>query len=107
MKSLFIRFLKRHAMKNILLFVRLIVLMIITSAVCTAQKARTAANPSISQFSIASYKITDVMPSFWQFWERAENQSQSAKTRLLRELIIQPNEKVYKGFTGVRQFSGI
>src|SRR5260370_7276683 len=50
--------------------------------------------------SVASYKVVDVMPSFWQFWETLQTLDETAKIRLFRELVLQPNKEVFEGFTG-------
>ena len=61
-----------------------------------------SAAPSVSstRSSVASYKVVDIMPSFWQFWERSQTLDETAKIRLFRELVLEPNKEVFEGFTG-------
>src|SRR5712692_9559125 len=57
--------------------------------------------PSVSSVStVASYKVTDVMSSFWQFWEQSQNLDKEAKIRLFRQLVFEPNKEVFEAFTG-------
>ena len=58
--------------------------------------------PSVSSLppSVASYKVVDIMPSFWQFWEQSQTLDETAKIRLFRELVLDPNKEVFEGFTG-------
>src|SRR6266852_9786296 len=58
--------------------------------------------PSVSSTatSVASYKVVNVMPAFWQFWEQSQTLDETAKIRLFRELVLQPNKEVFEGFTG-------
>src|SRR6267378_6502856 len=49
---------------------------------------------------VASYKVVNIMPSFWQFWEQSQTLDEAAKIRLFRELVLQPNTEVFEGFTG-------
>jgi hypothetical protein len=62
---------------------------------------RRGATPSVSSTStIASYKVVDVMPSFWQFWEQSQSLDKEAKIRLFRQLVFEPNKEVFEAFTG-------
>jgi len=49
---------------------------------------------------VASYKVVNVMPSFWHFWEQSQTLDDAARVRLFRELVLQPNKEVFEGFTG-------
>jgi hypothetical protein len=64
-----------------------------------AQNRVVDASLSTSQV-IASYKVVDIMPSFWQFWEQSQNLDQEAKIRLFRQLVFEPNKEVFEAFTG-------
>src|SRR6267143_2027010 len=59
-----------------------------------------ARSVSSTPTSVASYKVVDIMPSFWQFWEQSQTLDEAGKIRLFRELVLQPNEEVFQGFTG-------
>jgi len=62
-------------------------------------QSRTPSASSLSG-SVASYKVVNVMPAFWQFWEQSQALDDAAKVRLFRELVLQPNKEVFEGFTG-------
>src|SRR5260370_190331 len=53
-----------------------------------------------STSTVGSYKVVNVMPAFWQFWEQSQTLDEAAKIRLFRELVLQPNKEVFEGFTG-------
>src|SRR5712664_1684835 len=64
------------------------------------QSPDVARSVSSTPTSVASYKVVDIMPSFWQFWEQSQTLDEAAKIRLFRELVLQPNKEVFEGFTG-------
>ena len=72
------------------------------AAYVAAQTAQLSVGESVASTptSVASYKVVDVMPSFWQFWEQSQTLDETAKIRLFRELVLQPNKEVFEGFTG-------
>src|SRR2546426_12816170 len=65
-----------------------------------AQSQSRAPRVSSTPTFVASYKVVNVMPSFWRFWEQSQTLDETAKIRLFRELVLQPNKEVFEGFTG-------
>jgi hypothetical protein len=47
-----------------------------------------------------SLEVVNVMPAFWEFWERSRDADEATKVRLFRELVIEPRRPVFDGFTG-------
>src|SRR6267143_4857872 len=64
------------------------------------QSPDVARSVSSTPTSVASYKVVDIMPSFWQFWEQSQTLDETAKIRLFRELVLDPNNEVFEGLTG-------
>jgi hypothetical protein len=42
------------------------------------------------------YRIINLMPTFWKFWEKAEKRSRADKIRLFREMLVTPNAAVFE-----------
>lgn len=42
------------------------------------------------------YRIINLMPTFWKFWEKAEKKSRAEKIRLFREMLVTPNAAVFE-----------
>ena len=82
--------------------VKLIAIVLVMNVLSVLNQAqnREARSLSSTAGSVASYKVVDIMPSFWQFWEKAQTLDETAKVRLFREMVLQPNKEVFEGFTG-------
>jgi Putative zinc dependent peptidase (DUF5700) len=47
-----------------------------------------------------SFQTLNIMDDFWTFWDKAETADQPTKTKLFREIVIDPHKEIYDGFTG-------
>jgi hypothetical protein len=47
--------------------------------------------------AVPACQVTDLMPAFWSFWEKARGQEPSRQFRLFEALVQQPNAAVYEG----------
>jgi len=42
-----------------------------------------------------SYRVVDIMPSFWEFWARAEKADRATQLRLMKEMVVARYPEVY------------
>lgn len=55
---------------------------------------------AISAIPQSSFQTINIMDDFWKFWEQGETADLSTRTRLFREIVINPHKEIFAGFTG-------
>lgn len=49
----------------------------------------------------ASFRALNIMDDFWKYWEKAERADIPTRTKLFREMVINPHKEIYEGFVNI------
>lgn len=75
------------------------VLLTLALALITGGNSRASSAPRAGKDSL---NVIDMMPAFWQFWQKAETADDDARVKLFRETVIAPHQSIFEGFTGTQ-----
>ncbi|MBX7174908.1 MAG: hypothetical protein K1X72_28285 [Pyrinomonadaceae bacterium] len=57
--------------------------------------------PKTTNLSAKSFQILNIMDDFWKYWEKGEKADIPTRTKLFREMVINPHKEIYEGFVNI------
>lgn len=69
---------------------RILILIIFTLTFCTGGFAQKS-----------TFQTINIMDDFWKFWEKGEKADIPTRTKLFREMVINPHKEIYEGFANI------